>query len=95
MQRFQGGLLFKAHRLCVSLNARLEGNKEEEEEKILLVQGLGVRQMRGGLTAGNVRLQGYLAHKKSPPPRDHHRAPGIGILLGPRESRFLMSEVRL
>jgi len=30
MQRFRGGLVFKAHRLCVSLNSRLESNKEEE-----------------------------------------------------------------
>jgi len=27
------GLVFKAHRLCVSLNSRLESNKEEEEEE--------------------------------------------------------------
>jgi len=26
-----GGLLFEAHRLCVSLNTRLESNKGEEE----------------------------------------------------------------
>jgi len=26
----RGGLVFKAHRLCVSLNSRLESNKEEE-----------------------------------------------------------------
>jgi len=25
-------------------------------------------------------LQGYLAHKKPPPPKDHHRALGIGLL---------------
>ena len=31
MQRFRGGPVFKAHRLCVSLNSRLESNKEEEE----------------------------------------------------------------
>ena len=30
MQRFRGGLVFKAHRLCVSLNSRLASNKEEE-----------------------------------------------------------------
>ena len=29
MQRFRGGLVFKAHRLCVSLNSRLESTKEE------------------------------------------------------------------
>ena len=29
--RAVGGLVFKAHRLCVSLNSRLESNTEEEE----------------------------------------------------------------
>jgi len=29
MQRFRGGLVFKAHGLCVSLNSRLRSNKEE------------------------------------------------------------------
>jgi len=29
VQRFRGGLVFKAHRLCESLNSRLESNKEE------------------------------------------------------------------
>jgi len=36
VQRFRGGLVFKAHRLCVSLNSMLESNKEEKE-----VQGVG------------------------------------------------------
>jgi len=31
VQRFRGGLVFKAHRLCVSLNSRLESNKTEEK----------------------------------------------------------------
>ena len=31
VQRFRGGLVFKTHRLGVSLNSRLESNKEEEE----------------------------------------------------------------
>jgi len=31
VQRFRGGLVFKAHRLRASLNSRLESNKEEEE----------------------------------------------------------------
>jgi len=31
VQRFRGGLVFKAHRLCVSLNSRLESNQEEEK----------------------------------------------------------------
>ena len=36
MQRFRGGLVLKAHKLWVSLNSRLESNKEEEEEETLL-----------------------------------------------------------
>jgi len=32
VQRFRGGLVFKAHRLCVSLNSRLESNKEEKRK---------------------------------------------------------------
>ena len=31
MQRFRDGLVFTAHTLCVSLNSRLESNKEEQE----------------------------------------------------------------
>jgi hypothetical protein len=38
---------------------------------------------------------GYLAHKELPPPQDHRRAIGIGLLHGPRRRRFLMSEVPL
>jgi len=30
VQRFRGGLVFKPHRRCVSLNSRSESNKEEE-----------------------------------------------------------------
>jgi len=46
VQRFRGGLVFKAHRLCVSLNSRLEGNKEEEnvassgKDLVVVVVGL-------------------------------------------------------
>jgi len=29
---FRCGLVFEAHRLCISFNSRLESNKEEEEE---------------------------------------------------------------
>ena len=34
MQRFRGGLVSEAHRLGVSLNSRLESNKEEEGAKV-------------------------------------------------------------
>jgi len=30
VQLFRGGLVIQAHRLCISLNSRLESNKEEE-----------------------------------------------------------------
>jgi len=41
VQRFRGGLVFKGHRLCVSLNSRLESNKEEKsDETFLREQGL-------------------------------------------------------
>jgi len=39
VQQFRGGLVFKAHRLCVSLNSRLESNKEEEEVVTELREG--------------------------------------------------------
>ena len=35
MQRFRGWLVLKAHRLCLSLNSRLDSNKEEEEEEVV------------------------------------------------------------
>ena len=34
MQRFRGGLVFKAQRLCVSLNSRLESNEEEATVRV-------------------------------------------------------------
>jgi hypothetical protein len=32
VKQFRGGLIFKAHGLCVSLNSRLESNKEEKKD---------------------------------------------------------------
>ena len=61
VQRFRGGLVFQAHRLCVSLNSRLEGNKEEEKGApgvLLLLNNLFIKSCEQVLT------QGYLAHKK-------------------------------
>ena len=40
-------------------------------------------------------IQGYLAHKKHPPPWHHHRYLGIGLLYSPTGGRVLMSEVPL
>ena len=33
LQRFRGGLVSKAHRLCVSPNSRLESDKEEKKKE--------------------------------------------------------------
>jgi len=35
---------------------------------------------RSKLPAASSSIQGYLAHKKHPPPWDHHRSLGIGLL---------------
>ena len=49
-----------------------------------------------GLLFDRVRgLQGYLAHEKPPTPQDHHRALGVGLLLGFKGERFRMSAVPL
>ena len=45
MQRFRGGLVFKAHRLCVSLNSRLE-SKHEDKHKNLQVQAPAMQHAR-------------------------------------------------
>ena len=45
-----------------------------------------------GRGATNIPLQGYLAHQKTPTPLE---SLGIGLRQGPREVRFLMSEVPL
>ena len=47
MQRFRGGLVFKAHRLCVSLNSRLESNKEEKNKPGEFRGVRGFREFRG------------------------------------------------
>ena len=37
VQRSRGGLVFEAHRLCASLNSRLESNNEEEEGTLSMI----------------------------------------------------------
>ena len=41
VQRFRGGLVFKAHRLCASLSSRLESNKEKEDTPVLVHNAAG------------------------------------------------------
>ena len=38
VQRFRGGLAFKAHRRCASLNSGLESNKEEGARQVLTAE---------------------------------------------------------
>ena len=62
-QQFRGGLVLKAHRLCVSLNSRLERNNEEKKDLELSPSAdVGL-----GSEAIIMSVQGYLAEK--PPPR--------------------------
>jgi len=42
-RRFRGGLVFKAHRLCASLNSRLESNEEREDLGAYGLMALGER----------------------------------------------------
>ena len=44
VNRFRGGLVFKAHRLCVSLNSRIESNKEEKKAVLTLTVCAGVSE---------------------------------------------------
>ena len=61
--RFRGGLVFKAHRLCVSLNSWLERNTEEEKTaRLCHVKGACCRL---SLVAG---VQGCFAHQQPRPP---------------------------
>ena len=50
MQQFRGGLVFEAHRLCLSLNSRLESTKEKEE-------GLELAGMRDSIQGLVLTLQ--------------------------------------
>ena len=58
LQRLRGGLVCEADRLCVSLNSRLESNKEREEESTLsphahTFPGLGFAGWGWGLGVGS------------------------------------------
>jgi len=75
VQRFRGGLVFKAHILCVSLNSRLESN--QEEEKKIRARSLSGRTSPFIVTS---RYRGTSLKINSSPPQDHRRALGIGLL---------------
>ena len=89
--RLQGSCMF------VSINSRLESNKEEETGASKLAEHYPAYQNhhRQVFRVRMGALQGYLAHTKRPPPSDLHRARGIGLPKGPRGGLFLMSETPL
>jgi len=73
VQRFRGGLVIKAHRLCASLNSRLESNKEEENVRVKIKKrrsGHGTRRraLRACLQVVPVKGSrlGFKAIRRSP-----------------------------
>ena len=87
-KRFRGGLVFEAHRLLYHSTLGLRVIKKKRRSLLDTEKALAqVLQVHG-----RSRVQGYLAHKKQPPPQGHHRALGIILLKGPRGGWFLMSE---
>ena len=61
VQRFRGGLVFKALGLCVSLNFRLESNKEEEKTDRVVLVSLDERERL--LARKPVREREFFIHK--------------------------------
>ena len=62
----------------------------------LRMRSVFVKKLKTGRPGRSGRsLQGLLTHKKDPPPYDHHRSLGIGLLWGPRDGLFLIGEVPL
>ena len=53
-ERFRGGLVSKAHRLCVSLNSRRESNKEADESP----GGYPRRSQRASNACGTAHIAG-------------------------------------
>ena len=66
--------------ICAGLGSRLESNKEEEGRLLP-----GIKGENPGVTVLRVACRGTSLIRNRPPPEDHHRAPGIGLLEGPRE----------
>ena len=65
MQRFRGGLVFKAHGLCVSLNSRLESCKEEKKRRWYLVSS---QPPVAGLAKMYIRCPANMAHIRQSSP---------------------------
>ena len=59
VQRFRGGLVFKAHRLCASLSSRLESNTEDEEGFDTAARAANVARVR---VTAYIRQSGKILH---------------------------------
>ena len=82
VERFRGGLAFKAHRLCVSLNSRLESNKEGLTTGVVSAGGVVLQQVGGAHEADGAQRERHLARHVShvqahvrPTPHTLHPAP--------------------
>jgi len=62
VQRFRGGLVFKAHRLCVSLNSRLESNKEEEPSLKRKTKHQVAAQAAAGTRSAGAEKERFIVH---------------------------------
>jgi len=80
VQRFRGGLVVKAHRLCVSLNSRLESNRD-----LVGPQGAGGGPARGGRKAlSPLHLEAGRQKKKTEKTRYFRKKTAGGTCWGPR-----------
>ena len=79
--------------MFVGVGLRAYGSGLRAEDLGFRVSGSGVKVC---VRACRVcAIHGYLADKKPPPPSDHRRALGTGLLQGPNRGWFLLSEVPL
>ena len=70
--------MFKAHRLCLSLNSRLERNEQEKEAPNRVGSTSRSVLLNHRLLGGGYR--GTSPIRNCPPPKDHHMTLGTGLL---------------
>ena len=79
VQRFRGGLVFKAHRLCESLNSRFESNKEKEEElRLHAMESPSITEREGNTLKGFNDVHPKKIHKRKRKTLKPDRVPTLG-----------------
>jgi hypothetical protein len=78
-----------------SATQKARGSTFETELDPFLKKCIGIGHVTPGNPGKTYPVQGYLAHKKTPTPLDHHRALGIFLLYGHKGALFRMSKVSL